>query len=282
MTEKTADVLSDPADEHPSELALIRLRQRELEAETERALAAHLACCAACRKRLEGMAGEAAAFLERYPMASVLQAQRSPSSTPPFAAWRRLFAMPRFRIAAAACLGSILLLGVTALLSRRVAAPPAISADERIKGGLIQWVVKRGEAQLVAGTDFQFRAGDEIGLLVLAAHPGQLKVFSVDERGAIEELIPAPGEPALAIQPGKRTVSPFSLHLEAPMSARRLFALFATASPDRSRLQRLAAEEMRRLRGEGKGIEQLTTLPCPGHVESRFIPRLGRGVEENR
>jgi hypothetical protein len=279
MSEKTGELLREPLDQHPSEFALIQLRARELDATAERMVVDHIAGCVPCQRRVESLSDEAAAFLARYPMADVVRTHRSPSSV---SMWRRLLTAPRLRIAAACCASILLAVGVAALLSHRGARPPAIGPDERIKGGPIQWIVKRDKTQLVAGPDFPFRAGDAIGLVVLAARPAQLKVFSVDDRGHLEELMPAPGEPALVIQPGKRTVSPVSLHLEAPMSARRIFALLSSAPADTGKLRRLVFEKVRTLRGEHMGIAELTTLPWPGLVDSRFIPRLELGTEEKQ
>jgi len=279
MIDQPADSLSEPTGEHPSELALIRLRQRELEPAAQLTLQAHLAGCLGCRERLEAMAVEAERFLERHPM------PRSWCAVDRrwWRRWRRWLELPRLPVAVVGVASVLVILGVATLLARRVGAPLEDGAAVRLKGDPIQWIVKRGSTQLVAGPDFELRAGDAIGLVVTATRPSQLRVFSVDEKGTLEELMPAPGEPPVAVQPGRRAVSPFSLYLEPPLSARRLFALLTAHPVDSVALRRAVDQGMRRLRSEHKDIAQLTTLDCPGEVQSRFIPQLdSHPTEENR
>jgi hypothetical protein len=249
---------------HPSDYALIRWKSGEA-SETEET-AVHLERCERCRERSAGMDRARAAFLDDRPASDLVGALAGRARETPRS--RRLGA-PALAAALAACAAALVVVWVALPGDEQVSAPPNHApGGVRLKGVAVEWVVRRGEDQRLAPRGFRFRDGDSLGFSVLAPRPLFVMVAAFDEGGRGEQLIPAPGEPALRIRPGLRTTLPSSLRLEKPIVSRRIFLLLSARPID---LTLLASEVRRTLRRERRTIRELPQLPFTGFQESRWV-----------
>lgn len=251
------------AGAHLSDFALARIHAGELEPDGPQQ--EHLAACAACRARLESIPAKTAELQRALPLSRLLAARAARPAAP-----RRSWLMsPRLLVGLAAASACLLLAAVAVLRHAGQAGPRRGEGGIRLKGACqIEWIVARDRAQQRAEPGFVFEVGDRIGLRVRAPREAVAQVFSIDERGRVEVLIPAPGGAAPRVAAGVPSVLPSSLELEAPLEPRRIAVVLALRAYRPAELERAA-----RLAPRGPA-GPLRRLALPGllHLDSRRIP----------
>jgi hypothetical protein len=181
----------DPLARCPSELTLERLRQGELPGLESARLEPHVRDCLACRRLLEELQAPPPAL----------------AAAPP----RRRFSLPM-----AAGLGALAAAGLMLWLR------PA--RDTITKGA--PWnltVVARGRDGRVTRLDpgAPLSPGDRLRFEVFTSWPeGHVTLISVDGAGAISRLVP--GESAIAVRGGQRTLLDGAVELDATLGPERI------------------------------------------------------------
>ncbi|MBK7863071.1 MAG: hypothetical protein IPJ65_31570 [Archangiaceae bacterium] len=185
-------MLSDHLDAVTLERSLLRDLSDELAHQTD----AHLSSCLPCRRQLDALARERAAFLTELPFDTLLP-QLPPRPAP-----------SRWRTAARA--GLALAAAVVALVvSARLAWAPA--EPVRLKGvGLSLFRSRAGAVKLLTAED-RLAAGDALRLSVTVDASGRWMAWAVDGSGRVDRMLEQP----LQLEQGAVTL-PGAVVVEAP------------------------------------------------------------------
>jgi hypothetical protein len=180
----------------------------ELSAPDEASMSAHVASCARCRERQEGLVDARARF-EMSAAASVpafLRPERKRTRLPRWAAGLSALAL-------AAALLLVLL-------------PQRESRGVRVKGSdQVSFFVKRGDTVQRGAREQRVRPGDKLRFTYTATSPRYLAILSVDAANEVSVYYP-PGEHAARIAPGVEVALPNAVELDGVLGQERVFALF--------------------------------------------------------
>ncbi len=218
----TLDWLEAPVpDGHLGQAALLRL----LGDEGAPAEADHLARCAACRARADGLAAHRDAFRAQHPPAAFMAqlAARRAAQRP---WWRR-------PVALAAGIG---LLAAAAAVIIAVQAPVApapsghgAASGTRIKGGVgLSFHVRSADGVRDGAPGAVLHPGDAIQLRYSTPAHRHLVVVSLDSRGAVTPFYEAGGH-SLAIEPGSGQLLAGSVVLDDALGPERVVGCFSDA-----------------------------------------------------
>jgi hypothetical protein len=189
-----------------SDLSLDEWLAGELDADRERAAAAHAASCERCAQRKQAFEASALRFLDRRP-------------EPPIA--RRFGG----RALGLALTGVAIAAGLALLLRGPRSAPePELAA--RSKGSSsIGFFVRRGEQVFVGANGEHLRAGDQLRFTVTSAQPRQFAVLSRDARGAASVYYPS-GPRSRPLIPAQQMPLDTAVELDGTLGSETLFGVF--------------------------------------------------------
>lgn len=255
--------IPEPAEDHPSDYALIRYMAGELGHNATARVATHLETCSGCRDRVVVM-DEARESFEDHPRAHRIRQRMADHRARATHAESSAHLLYALAAVVALAMGLWLVVWLDA-------APVHPDADTgpivRTKGVDVLWVVQRGKEQLVAGPDFGFEPEDRIGIRVTSPKPAFATVFSITNDGRVRLLRPRGDVPAEPIPAGRPTVLHVSLVVDAPVEPERVFVLLSSKLPDPEAVVRAGEMAFR----QAGGIEGLTGLPVDGTICSRMI-----------
>lgn len=163
---------------HPSAATLERCLLRDLPPAQQEATAAHARDCLPCRRQLEALSRERAAFLEAMPFESLQPALERARPRP---TWPRKAAVAALALAAA----------VVAVVF--VPRTPAETAETvRFKGAGLSVYRSRGGAVTLLGADDKLAAGDAVRLVVATDAPGEWMAWAIDSAGRLDRVLDRP------------------------------------------------------------------------------------------
>jgi anti-sigma factor RsiW len=210
-------ILNGPAEEHPSNYALISYLQAELSDEQQAKINQHVDSCPDCKKRLESITEQKVAFNSQTDLAGFID-QLEISKSKPKTIQMNLKKVPA--LAGMAALAAIL---IVVMVLRTTEQAPRIS----IKGVDVVWVVKRGEKQLAADSSFAFKLGDRIAFQITTSSPLFATVVAVDRQAEVSILAPQKDQAAIKVPSNQKFVLPFSLLLQPPFEPVRLYLILS-------------------------------------------------------
>lgn len=178
----------------------------ELDADRERAAAAHAASCDRCTQRKQAFEASALRFLDSRPQ-------------PPIA---RRFGGRAVGLA----LTAVAIAAALALLFRGPRSAPKPELAVRSKGSSsIGFFVRRGEQVFAGGKGEQLRAGDQLRFTVTSTLPRQFAVLSRDARGAASVYYPS-GPRSRPLTPAQQMPLDTAVELDATLGSETLFGVF--------------------------------------------------------
>ncbi|MBP9113541.1 MAG: DUF4384 domain-containing protein [Polyangiaceae bacterium] len=203
-----------------SDLQMDRWAAKELDAETERAFAAHLLACARCKDRREEMNRTEAMF---FSVESASTTASSPASNVHSIGKSVRSRRDTSRLFIAA--SPILALAAGAFLYLRGAGP--ISEEEtRTKGtSHIEVFRKRGESVIALGGEDSVMPGDQLRFVYSSPRPRYMAVLSVDGMGHANTYFPE-GSAAAYAEPGSHVPLPGAVELDAVLGDETVLAIF--------------------------------------------------------